>query len=194
MEQDLIELYMQQVRAHLDILPERPRERALNEIGLHIDTSRAVGRSAEDTIERLGPPEALAAEYIERYGEAEATSHTSQASRAGSMVRRGVALGAWAAGLIVVPAFGLVALVLALAALVVPMFGLLRMFSPEWIVMGFAGWEVPHEWSVPVAAAVGALLGAGAWLIWAGLRAYVRWAALGYERYVAARRRETQSA
>jgi uncharacterized membrane protein len=188
MEQDLIDLYLQQVRRHLEILPQRRRDRAMGEIGLHINTSRAVGRSAEATIERLGPPEALAAAYIERYEEA-----PSHASPVGGVVRRGLALSAWAAGLIVVPAFALVALVLALAALVVPMFGVLHLFSPGWIVMGFAGWEVPNEWSVPVAAAVGGLLGAGAWLIWAGLRMYVRWAALEYERHVAAPGRQSQT-
>jgi uncharacterized membrane protein len=188
MEQDLIDLYMKQIRKYLEILPERRRERALGEIGLHINTSRSIGRSAEATIERMGPPEVLAAQYIERYGEA-----TSHASRASGAVRRGVALGAWAAGMIVVPAFALVALVLALAGLVVPMFAVLHLFSPGWIVMGFAGWEVSPEWSVPVAAVVGGVLGAGAWLIWTGLRLYVRWAALGYERHVSAPKQQTQA-
>jgi uncharacterized membrane protein len=182
MEEDLIDLYLEQVRKYLEILPERRRERALGEIGLQLSTSRSIGRSAEDAIERLGPPEAVAAQYIERYGEA--TSHASRG--AGGAIRRRVAVGAWAAGWIMVPALGLVALVLALAALVVPMFGVLHMFSPGWLVFGYADWEVPQEWSMPVAVAAGLVLGGIAWAIYAGLRAYVRWAALGYEQHVAA--------
>jgi uncharacterized membrane protein len=188
MEQDIINLYIQQVRTYLEALPERRRERALGDIALQIHTSRAIGRSAEAAIEQLGTPESVAAQYIERYGGAKA------ASRAGDAVRRGLAMGAWAAGLIVVPASGLVALVLALSALVVPMFGVLSVFSADWVVMAFAGWEVPQAWSLPVAAIVGLALGAGAWLVWAGLQAYMRWAALGYERHVAGGARGTHSA
>jgi uncharacterized membrane protein len=181
MEQDIIELYLQQIRKYLEILPEKRRERALGEIGLHLNTSRSIGRSAEAAIERLGPPEVVAAQYIGRYGEA-----TSHASRVVGTAKRKVAVTAWAAGWIVVPALGLVALVLALAALVVPMYGMLDLFNPGWLVLGYAGWEVPQEWSMPVAAVVGVAFGSGAWSIYTGLRAYIRWAVLGYERHVAA--------
>jgi uncharacterized membrane protein len=186
MEQDIIDLYLQQVGKGLATLTERQRKRALDEIALHIKTSRAVGRSAEATLERLGPADALAAEYVERYGEA-----PSHASRGTGTVRRGVAMSAWAAAFILVPAFGLVALEFALAALVVPMFALLHLFSPGWIVLGYAGWELPPVWGVPVAAAVGVLLGAAAWAIYAGLRAYVRWAATAYEQHASAGKRQT---
>jgi len=186
MEQDLIDIYMQQVREHLEPLPEGQRERAIREIVLNINTSRSIGRTAEAIIERLGPPEAVAAQYVGRYGNA-----PSHASRARRKVWQGASLVAWAAGVIVVPLLGLVALALALGALVVPMYGVLHLFSPGWIVMGYAGWEVPREWSLPVAAVVGVLLGAGAWLIYAGLRLYVRWTAQGYEQHVEAPARQT---
>ena len=187
MEQDLIDLYMEQVSKLLEVIPERQRERALAEIRLHIDTSRSIGRSAEAIIERMGTPEELAAVYIKRHGEA-----PSHASRTGGTKSRRLAMGAWAAGAILVPALALVALVLAMAALVVLMYGMLNTFSPGWIVMAYAGWEVPREWSIPVAAVVGAVLGGGAWGIYAGLKAYVRWASAGYKQHVAASEGQSQ--
>lgn len=186
MEQDIINLYLQQVSKHLETLTEKQRKRALDEIALHIKTSRAIGRSAEAALERLGPADALAAEYVARYGEA-----PSHASRRTNAVRRGVTTGARAASFILVPAFGLVALEFALAALVVPMFAVLHLFSPGWIVMGFAGWELPPVWGVPVAVAVAVILGAAAWAIYAGLKAYVRWAAAGSQQHSSAGERQT---
>ena len=53
MEQDIINLYLQQVSKHLETLTEKQRKRALDEIALHIKTSRAIGRSAEAALERL---------------------------------------------------------------------------------------------------------------------------------------------
>ncbi|HET9496530.1 MAG TPA: hypothetical protein VFR15_20065 [Chloroflexia bacterium] len=181
MEQDFIDLYLQQVSKYLGILPEKQRNRALDEIRLHIKTSRAIGRTTEAAIERLGPADELAAQYVARYGKA-----ASRSSRMSNRIPRQAAAAAWGASFIVVPALALVALEFALAALVVPMLALLQLFTPQWIVMGFAGWELSPVWGVPVAAVVGLVLGGAAWAIYAGLKAYVRWASTAYEQHAPA--------
>lgn len=168
-------------------LPEAERVDATQEIRSHIAESQARGEPIAAVLGRLGEPSALARAYLsDYYLRTEGTSPGM--SRFVSIGALGLVLGTGLVSVIVVPLLATLTVVLGLAAVASPVFGILRTLgAATWLVLGNnPGWQVPRIWSLPVLLGLGVLSGLLAWLALGLLRRYINAVLLRYRRMLSA--------
>lgn len=166
MEQ-ILDDYLNQTDKRLRPMPASERVDIVREIKSEMLELKAMGLSPNEITARLGPPKELAAAYL---GSAIVKNPRFSWSRLGAVAAFYSMAGL--AGMIVLPAASMMAVVFMLSGALIPAAALLSLlaslagFDLPWAVVQLGSWTAPPLLAFPIAAAAGALLLLGGRACW----------------------------
>lgn len=170
--------YLEKLNKYLEKLPDEERMDAVMEIESHIAEGIANGQPEAAILSRLGDPRKLAKAYR--------SQHFIEGHRSGSFRDiLAMALFYCTTGLLsimVIPVLAVIAYGFGFCTLLILVAGVIRTFGATWISMGVPGMEVPTEYSMVVAAIIGAIIGGIAYFSWIGLKKYMAFLSTHYRR------------
>ncbi|MBN2982210.1 DUF1700 domain-containing protein [Cohnella algarum] len=171
-------VYLDQLYAHLDKLPEDERLDAVKEIESHLAESIANGQPEAVVLARLGHPRKLAKAYRSEYmmGRSAARSFREMMALIGFYCTTGLL------SVMVIPVLATIAYGFGFCSVCIALAGAIRTFGVTWIQIGFGpDMQVPTEWSLAVALPIAGLVGGIAYASWKGLHKYLSFLSSRYK-------------